>query len=1678
MGYLIYECIHDTVGREHNSKNSKQLHVFKKGARISVDNTVNGWLHCHKRNPECWTSYKLETDSKVSAWKRVSNTSSSTTVGGGVIQQNFLSNIDSFKKVATPPSWIVIHNTAGSNNVSELKKYFENGAGGRKNVATQYGVDDKTAIQMLPDECRPNHAGPPKKGQYGADRGASNSVSVGIEICDGASCNIEQAIDNGIEVCRYLMQKYNIPIDNVIKHQDVSGKDCPWYMISGASYKGKKGDGARWTRFKNECVSRNQQGLPFKFGGGTPMGGAGVGGALPNFDNRENWEWTEKWDGVTIEFIPPRNSCSVENQEDYFELNKYEQKYNYVCDSKTFEEKVNPNYICFSMEDNDRNTYIQNALWGSNKAIKNTVSVGVFIDPKSENFADMESKLIQNIGQIMYKLDMDANDLWREFDLNRAASPFMYLDRKKWKLFLDEIHKQLEWRRKKYGEHPETVPTPVGPPPKQQMQEQGSAGTPGYIKDGVNICVDYSSYCPFDNGDPTSGDAVDSKGNPLSPGMKILAIPKEPSNGLWGKRAMIYGTGDSSVDGMVFEIKDNGPNMIIKSDGTWRCDVIKDTSQEAKSFGRKKGYLRIETTNLKYKHKIADKTPEEDGFNKPPTTGGTTPVAKYMYNILKDKKPDEPEKPESPDEPGDGGITVEPDNSSDRDITSPEHYFEIEEIEDDCPKPANIITQKEFNDLIELYANDRMIDLYAMKHEPWDKDLENIREAVITNDDRMEAMTKKLETNNENTFHYNVVEAAPGGSSAGSHCVNPSAELNILAKPDPVNVDPIYPDLTIIPNYSTADYNTETAQNKVPLYMMDESAVGDDATIEGQFSYDYSQLKDKEKKSAGRPVNYYDPYVYDDRVHDLELHHPKVKIDEIELKLYDCNHPGCPVSQPMAKSISAMAEAHLTQSKKLEQRLVRIENTLAWLVRNFGRLGARMNINCRYWGGFDTFGKYKTIRCLKDDRVEDGCTVTIDQCLSCTRFEPIIGQIYDILDENGLNGSAILDDMQMAYMDLDTMESLNSINKRSKKYSYANVKKDGEKEKYESLISKWKKIDEEVYKKKLNDLKEERAKELEELNKKYEEEKEKLEKEEQEKAEILGTNKNETVQTTKASRKKPENNDSDTEDIESDIKEESKEDKEKEIQTQLIIKHQKPNMPFVWDKDLDEIKEEDYLFKMDWTPMDLNLQEPDIKPYPNEHIKSKYKIQGGDKGEKEDAVIKPELDKKEDDDKEENKKILSSLRDKKPEGDGTTPESENEEENTEPEEHKPWDPDMDFESDLKYDKETNEKLQAGEWVDTREIADTTELNKYTSEDFYYEGFNINRGGNSGMGGAQCRAKIVEMALKIVEDHKNGKACYTQDNRTTDYDKPNIGSGNGLSGVPGYDCSSFVSCCYRYAGLTEVCDKNSDGINSCCSKSFKERLTMDNLDIAQAGDIIWRSRHVMIYIGNGEIAHASTGQKPVPDGIKVNKIDNQLNKHECYVERPADLIAADQMASAVGSGSGEACQSVVTKNGTIGCVWKFTGAVCTNYSDNGHCSDGTTTTGGNVVAAHNFRFGSQIYIPALDGKGGGGMAGDMNLGPKNNGMFRVADNGGPYFDFDIHSASGTISKGNYDVYVISFGKGPLSWSFSDAIRDAKRRGNWHGNAWKSLIKMNPQTLRFTAFKQEDLNLNINDPLGSV
>lgn len=54
----------------------------------------------------------------------------------------------------------------------------------------------------------------------------------------------------------------------------------------------------------------------------------------------------------------------------------------------------------------------------------------------------------------------------------------------------------------------------------------------------------------------------------------------------------------------------------------------------------------------------------------------------------------------------------------------------------------------------------------------------------------------------------------------------------------------------------------------------------------------------------------------------------------------------------------------------------------------------------------------------------------LDQCLYCTRFEPVIGQMYEIMNDLGANVAGILDDNQMAYSNMDKYVEQN----RSEKY--------------------------------------------------------------------------------------------------------------------------------------------------------------------------------------------------------------------------------------------------------------------------------------------------------------------------------------------------------------------------------------------------------------------------------------------------------------------------------------------------------------------------------------------------------------------------------------------------------------------------------------------------------------------
>lgn len=123
--------------------------------------------------------------------------------------------------------YIVIHYTANNGDTAQNNCAYSSGA--NRNASAHYFVGDDGIYQSVQDSDRAWHCGGTSKYKHPYCR---NANSVGIEMCSRIDNNGKYYIKNNIvsdtiELTRYLMQKYNIPADNVIRHYDVWNKQCP-----------------------------------------------------------------------------------------------------------------------------------------------------------------------------------------------------------------------------------------------------------------------------------------------------------------------------------------------------------------------------------------------------------------------------------------------------------------------------------------------------------------------------------------------------------------------------------------------------------------------------------------------------------------------------------------------------------------------------------------------------------------------------------------------------------------------------------------------------------------------------------------------------------------------------------------------------------------------------------------------------------------------------------------------------------------------------------------------------------------------------------------------------------------------------------------------------------------------------------------------------------------------------------------------------------------------------------------------------------------------------------------------------------------------------------------------------------------------------------------------------------
>ena len=156
--------------------------------------------------------------------------------------------------------YLVYHYTGNDGDrAANNAKYFQNNI---VKASAHYFVDDTTVWRSVPDLKVAWSVGGSKCANADKTGGGTmygvitNTNSLSIEMCDTIRNGVYQASEatlaNAAALGRTLMEKYGIPIENVYRHFDVTGKHCPSYLVSAQ----------KWAEFKKRLEVKIMDNTP------------------------------------------------------------------------------------------------------------------------------------------------------------------------------------------------------------------------------------------------------------------------------------------------------------------------------------------------------------------------------------------------------------------------------------------------------------------------------------------------------------------------------------------------------------------------------------------------------------------------------------------------------------------------------------------------------------------------------------------------------------------------------------------------------------------------------------------------------------------------------------------------------------------------------------------------------------------------------------------------------------------------------------------------------------------------------------------------------------------------------------------------------------------------------------------------------------------------------------------------------------------------------------------------------------------------------------------------------------------------------------------------------------------------------------------------------------------------
>ncbi|MGN0598368.1 MAG: N-acetylmuramoyl-L-alanine amidase [Oscillospiraceae bacterium] len=136
---------------------------------------------------------------------------------------------------------VVLHYVGNPNSTAMANRnYFENQKNGGRYVSSHYIVGlDGEILRCVPEN------------EVAYCSNQANTYSISIECChpDASGKFTAETENSAAELCAYLLKKYGLTVDDLIRHYDVTGKQCPLWFVP-TKFQSEEAADARWAAFK------------------------------------------------------------------------------------------------------------------------------------------------------------------------------------------------------------------------------------------------------------------------------------------------------------------------------------------------------------------------------------------------------------------------------------------------------------------------------------------------------------------------------------------------------------------------------------------------------------------------------------------------------------------------------------------------------------------------------------------------------------------------------------------------------------------------------------------------------------------------------------------------------------------------------------------------------------------------------------------------------------------------------------------------------------------------------------------------------------------------------------------------------------------------------------------------------------------------------------------------------------------------------------------------------------------------------------------------------------------------------------------------------------------------------------------------------------------------------------